>query len=356
MSFLNKNSINHLYYNINVVNKQDEPIELNYTDIRSQNLLDNVDNYNVSILRFQVDLSEIPIMLFPTTQFETFQQPPYNTIDNGFYKITIQNGNTGEFTTANVEYIANGNQSPGVYNYVDFCQMLNKGIKDAYVGTGIATTDKPYFFYDKSASSINLAMPSTFTEDGITNLIYVNKNLYNDLCRDYPGTKTTFGDPRYFRMESARNGNNKFSGEIVKYASSGQHTAEWTNGILLKTYFPNLGKLSAVRSIVFTTSQIPIVSEYVSDNLDLNNDTSYSFTKVMKDFEISLDGADGVLTRGIQNFVIGSEFQLTQMKSGGEGLKNIDLQAFWRDAHGRLFPLLIPTGSTFTMKMLFVRK
>jgi hypothetical protein len=69
-----------------------------------------------------------------------------------------------------------------------------------------------------------------------------------------------------------------------------------------------------------------------------------------------LQDSAAIYTRGLQNFSIASEFQMIEMKSGGEPLKNIDIIGFWRDRHGQLHELFIPEGSTFTMKFLFRHK
>lgn len=356
MSFLNKNQTKELYYNINVVNKQSDPVALNYSDIRNNNLLDNVDNYELSILRFQVDLSEVPLMLFPTTEYETFQNASYDTVDNSFYSITLEKNGPTVFDQQFVNYISYGRKTPEIYNFEDFCDMLNVAIKASFSALALVGGDVPIFLYDKSSSSIKLALPLNFLSHTATDYgFYINKNLYDDFGRDFPGTITNLSNGRYYKINNNWK-DNQYKVAVDYRVNGALITPAWgfTGGIV-ETYYPNLGNLVACKSIVFTTSQIPVLSEYISDNLDLSNDTSFSFSKIMKDFELSLEGADAILSRGVQNFVISSQFQMSQLKSGGESLNNIDLQAFWRDAHGRLHPLLLPSGSSFSMKLLFRR-
>lgn len=354
MSFLYKYQQNDLYYNINVVNKADTPMVLNYTDSRSNNLLDNVDNYDLSILSFSIDNSEIPLMIFPNDTFDNFAEGNFGTINNNYYTITIENTGTNTISQQGVQYLSKGHRSPYIYNFVDFCEMLNNAIKDGMTGAGIGGADRPFFFYDKDSASINLALPAIFNVNAI-NRMYVNDKLYFLFCRDIPGTYTDGSNGRFYRFSTSTN-NNNYTCTEVKYEVTGLHTNAWSNGLLLKPYYPNLGNLIACKSIVFKTSQIPVMNEYVTNNLDLDNNTSNSYSKIMKSFDLSLGGADAILSRGIQNFVIPSEFQMTNLRSGGEALNNIDLQTFWRDKHGRLHPLFFAPSSTFTMKMLFRHK
>lgn len=358
MSFLNNdNKSKDLYYNINVVNKDNIPKYLSYIDTRSNNLISNVDDYMLSILRFQIDLSECPLMIFPNTKFDAFQPPPYISTNNSYYTVTIENTNTNEIHQEGISYLSFGRQEPYIYNFQNFCDMINVALKTSDTQTtGEPSVHLPYFFYSEDEKQINLALSPNFNSEIAGNKkLYINKNLYDDLGKDFKGHIRDLSNGRYYEFQADKNGVNSFNSGEVRVNGSLISNA-WNVGQISKPYYPNLGHLIGCKSIVFTTSQIPIINEYISDDLDIINDTSNSFIKIMKDFELSLEGPDAIFSRGIQNFNISSEFQMSNLKSGGEGLHTIDLQAFWRDKKGRLHELYIPINSSFSMKLLFRHK
>jgi hypothetical protein len=86
--------------------------------------------------------------------------------------------------------------------------------------------------------------------------------------------------------------------------------------------------------------------------LDGGNTTSKSFRQILTDFELNLEGTNGILTRGIQNYNTSSEFRTTDL-SGQTGLKTIDLQIFYQGIRGTLSPLILKPNSYFSMKMMF---
>lgn len=357
MSFLNnKNKVSDLYYNINVVNKENRAIALRYNDSRGSILLDNVDNYNLSILRFSVNLDETPVMIFPTDVFDTFQDGPLGYPDNVAYYITIRDG-AGFYRDEPITYDARGRTSPYIYNFQHFCDMLNVAVRNACDNLGI-NLRVPYFEFNKATASIDFICPAEYDESVVGHYnVYCNTALYNLFMKDYNGeiavgTLPNIPDTRYYRINCGGTGSNAITTERVQANGMLINAGAWP-GYRMTTYYPNLGGMCACVGLVFTTAQLPILSEYTSDDLDLSNDTSNSFTKILKDFELDLQDGNSIHTRGIQNFNISSEFQMTQLKSGGESLKYIDLQAFWRDRHGRLHELLLPPGSSFSMKLLF---
>ena len=71
----------------------------------------------------------------------------------------------------------------------------------------------------------------------------------------------------------------------------------------------------------------------------------------MKNFEFSLEGTDALNTRSMQTFTV-SEYEFIDLENSRE-IKNVDIQIYYSDVHGRVFPLLVPPDSLTTVKLLF---
>ena len=68
---------------------------------------------------------------------------------------------------------------------------------------------------------------------------------------------------------------------------------------------------------------------------------------------MNLEADNATHTRGIQNYNVASEFQMSNLKSGSQQLRTIDLRGWWKDRIGQLHPLMLPIDSMFSMKILF---
>jgi hypothetical protein len=131
-----------------------------------------------------------------------------------------------------------------------------------------------------------------------------------------------------------------------------------TTAYLLKAEFSNLGQLYSIRSVVFTSANLPVRPEFIPNNVASSgqtSNTSSGFRNIITDFEIGLEGLQGQSVRTIQNYNNNGEYRLIDL-SGTTGITTIDIQAYWSDNQGRLFPLVLNKYAYFSMKMLFRKK
>lgn len=351
MYYSNNKTVDKLYYNINLVNKQDGEAPLTFEDNRNQNILENVDKYELSILRFSIDLSAVPLIKFPTRASTLFLSEDYNELDENYWSITLDDGN-GAIDQQFVKYVSYGNSAARIENFYHFVDLLNIAIKQAADALGI-NTRVPYFTYERELASISLVLPIEYKESVNNNRkFYINKNLYDSFGSDFKGYKVDQSNGRYYQILAEGTGDNVITSQLVE-ANGFAINSLASPSLIMRTFYPNLGKLIVLRQIVFTTN-MPIIAELESSNL--TDSTSFGFTQVMKDFDLSIEDKNAILTKGIQNFSISSEFQMIQLKGGSNALDSISLRAFWRDNHGYIYPLNLPRGGAFSMKLLFQRK
>ena len=71
----------------------------------------------------------------------------------------------------------------------------------------------------------------------------------------------------------------------------------------------------------------------------------------MKNFEFILEGTDALNTRSTQTFT-DSEYEFIDLETLRE-IKNIDIQIYYSDVYGSIFPLMVPPDSLTTVKLLF---
>lgn len=350
------------YYNPEVVNKTNAPIRLTYIDNRSRNLLNNSDDYYMSILRFDITLTEVPFMIWPNTEYNNFtlsgEDYNVNTVDNSYYSITIDDG-AGSFDTQFLvfESFDITRPEPYIWNPSHFCQIINKAIRTACDNLSI-NIKVPYFTYRRDEGVIDWTAPDEYRNVTVGHrTLYLNRNLYN-LFNAFPCTVQNIDEARYVRLDVFADGignNGPSIGEITQTRDTVINGATYS-GQRMKSYFPNLGNMCAIRGIVFTSNTLNVIPEYTTNNSDLQSDSSNNYIKVVKDFKLSIEERNAILTTGYQNFRTSSEFEYIELKGAREALNDIEIQAYWQDNHLRLHPLYLPPNGTFSMKIQFFKK
>jgi len=117
--------------------------------------------------------------------------------------------------------------------------------------------------------------------------------------------------------------------------------------------FKSLSQFSPVQSIFFTSYIIPAKNEY----LPFNNLNSQSVNvgsdslPIITDFEPIL-GSDMEFNRGQTQYLPTAQYRYITLESD-INLNTIDLQAYWTDPKGTVYPLLIDVGYYVSVKILF---
>ncbi|PJB54542.1 MAG: hypothetical protein CO099_01040, partial [Bdellovibrio sp. CG_4_9_14_3_um_filter_39_7] len=146
-------------------------------------------------------------------------------------------------------------------------------------------------------------------------------------------------------------GGNAGVNEIVHSRNAVINTSSGADCIIVRGYYCTIYKLHQTRNLIFTTNALPIRAEFLGNSFDFANGQSNNSDKILKNFEFSLENQDALYTRSIQNFTV-SEPEYIDLEDSKE-IKNIDLQIYYSDVHGKVHPLLVPSDSLTTVKLLF---
>lgn len=125
--------------------------------------------------------------------------------------------------------------------------------------------------------------------------------------------------------------------------------------IELKQEISTIDAWCPVSSIVFTSNQLPIiVSQFSSTNTTGNStDTTLignRFALVITDL---MTNQQGFRPNVIYNPT--AEYRRLSL-TGNMGIRNIDINVFWRSKTGQLMPFRLPSGGSASLKLLFEKK
>lgn len=370
-SEVHKEDDDHIYYNIIIPHDNtygSSPTLAIFDEQRVEALIDNPEDWYLSIIRFTVPGSQIPIMIVPIQSGSGQTDPNLTTMS---VTLTYSTFNYQQFleyvptnTTISTPAPPSSNppsyrqtQSPYYYIYVyqEFVNLINTAFNQAFTtlktaNPGITPTEAPYVIYDATTQLMSIIVPTNYV--GVID-IWMNTPLQNYLTAiekifygyDQPNGKD-------YKLNLVNNQNNAYYKQLP---NSGPPAA--ANYYEFKQEYNVLQYLNSFRNLVFTSTLMPINNEYLPslNALITPNQGSglVNFIPILTDFTPLLQYAGDA--RSILQYYAQGPYRLVNLK-GNCALRKIDLQIYWSDTYNNLHPVYISTNQQASIKILFVRR
>lgn len=132
--------------------------------------------------------------------------------------------------------------------------------------------------------------------------------------------------------------------------------------LIIEQDYVSTGTLwSPIGAIVFTTTLIPVVNEFVGvpqrfgDSNDASSSTTQNaFQPIITDIALPIGAADDY--RKFLEYVPSAEYRMISLSSSHQEIKNIDIQVFWKNRlDGTLIPVRMFNLSSISVKMSTLR-
>lgn len=324
----------HTYYNVVVNNPITNPISIpaTFTETRTSPIIDNPSLYHFDIERFSVPSTAIPLFIF----------------QDNFYYVTLKY-NTDTYTQPVVFYpvILTNPESRSVFEYQHFIYMINNALQAAYTAANTAhpgvCPSAPLMIFDAPTQLFSILADKNYDPAVVspTFEIYFNIPLFNRF-RSFFATFDSSTDPflNYHIL-------------VLNLGSNTNYTVGTTTYYQMQQEVISTGCLSDLKSIVFTSANIPIKSEYIPSTNGISTD---AFRKILIDFEPLLSGNTTSNVGSIEyQYYLQGPRRLLDMQSNTP-IRTIDVQVYWEDNNQNLTQILLPPGSCLTIKMLFSLK
>ena len=118
--------------------------------------------------------------------------------------------------------------------------------------------------------------------------------------------------------------------------------------------YTTVSSWSPVLSICICSNTIPVAPNQISSLLTIGrNQVNPSGNNAQSNQVITDYSSDTGLYRGYIYYVPSAEYRRLTLMSSSSSLTNLDLSFFFRDRLGILNPLLLPSGASATVKLLF---
>jgi len=340
-----KRDESHIYVNLNQYNTGlfDEPI--NIQKIYSEVILPNSDDYEMSVIRFDLYGINLPIInlqnyfiggIAPTTILDI--KFVYNSVE--FIRPLVW----VPFSTVPNDYLYyDYNHISTIFN--NALNLLTADVNAAFPGTiNIA----PRIEYDPLTTRYAFYAEKSVFQDNLPNpvQVWLNGTLY-DLFQNLPSlffVDSTAVSQSYTRL--------KINQVLNPYGADNSKIISGINHWMMIQNTQSLIALNSANSIVLT-SDLPIVEEYISSIGSGNDNTATIQYPIISDFV--LDSQNGYEVFNHVVYIPSAEYRMLSL-TGSRPIQSIKLKMFWTDANGKLNPLLLAPKRRVNIKIMFRKK
>jgi hypothetical protein len=333
----------HVYYNVliphnDTISVNSAPTKAVFKETRSDPIIQNPSEYYMSVVRFFVPASVIPIFIFTPNAYSVTLS--FDGVDEQVFVPYIS---SSDFTVGTTDYYS-------VYSYQNFIDMINSALSTAFTTLKTAKplappTEAPYMIYNSTTKLMSIVAQKSYdpvTAGGPTIEIFFNIPLYNFF--------SSFNT--YYFMEPTTLGKQN---QILIYDTK-NNAFDATHFIMTQEY-ETLFAWNAFKSIVLTSGSIPSRSEYVTNSTTAsgssNANTNDNFRPIISDFLFS--ASEGPEFKSGIEYLPTAEYRIIDLQ-GSKPLTDIDIQVYWQDNYQNLFPIFIPAHDAVTIKILFRKK
>lgn len=340
----------HIYYDISLNNVNNAPLIAQLFDQRAQPLLQNPNKWHMSVVRFTVPTSYVPIFVWPDNGG--------NTPNNTAYSVTITKAGV-DYTTF-LTYVSQNlpaiNTNPiylFVYSYQQFIDAINVALNTSWIASGgVAPETPPYMIYDAKSGLCSIIAKYSFANSAGTYQIYFNNSLFlyfDNLKVQRLGAGLPSGKDVLIYIQN--NGNNDFTSHPPGYVLAGA-----PDSYIMTQEYNSLFLWNSVRSLVFGTNTIPVANEALNVKNSDSLTTGSTFRKIMTDFEMNIQsGVSNNTLRSYVQYATQGEYRLIDLLSDSP-LYTFDTQIYFQTKDLSLYPLYINKDESISMKIMFRNK
>jgi len=355
----------HVYYNFNIINTSPtQSILAQKTDIRDDAIIKNPSEYYLSVIRFRVPTSEIPIFI------AEIQPPPNVNPNNTVYSVTLAYGATAIQTY--IQWIPESNLTApanfyppnsitnypyySVFSYNNFIQLVNTAFQTSFlalqkaVAPALATANAPFLLFDSYTSLFSITAQTQFYDEATASpyvQVFMNQKLFR-LFASFASIEM-FPSPAP-NGEDFRIRINSGWGTII---SNEARFNPPTGAPALRMFqdYSTVYLWSIFANLLLTTSSIPVQNEYIPEKFETS--VQSGFRPIMTDFTFNISVATDNRTYAI--YIPTSEYRLINLRNNIP-LNVLDIVIYWQDNLNNIYPLYIGINESAQIKLLFRKK
>lgn len=317
-------SSDHIYYDINITNRENVLKEARIIEDRAVAVLNNPSEYDMSVQRLLIPASAIPLMVFTNSPNPFIISMQY-----------LSNPAVSYILQYDASWDPNISPPGSITSFSQLTSIVNQGLTQLTntINTSYSTAFTPPFMWFDSYTSLFKIRFDTFVEANQLTLFF-NYALY-EIFPTFPCKLLGVFLPSALDVQLVLNTNNPISRVGISYDLVQETKA--------------LYGTSTIRRIFLKSGLLGTRPEY-----QFSNDGNDAVEQIVTDFEPNIT-SDDFRGNAVVQYVPAAEFRRIDLLSSIP-LKRIELEIFWQDKWGYVYPLLIPPNQFMSLKLLFEKK
>lgn len=398
----------HIYYDLEVANQALNdtglpPSRLSFTQVRSSSILDNPNDYFMSIVRFSLDTAGALPAMIPQIDLQQSNDPSSNFFTPDFpnktvYEVTLSytdpsgNNTTSTKPVIYIPHIKAGlsysgfsapttppltiNDATTNYYWVQdlhqFIQMVNKALADAWsvivTARGLTGDNAiaPYLVWDAELNIATLyAQVALFNQGAFWNPystpaspapanLWFNAPL-RVLFSSFEFTFQEYAPPESFLLRIYDRGDNV----VAKGSAVGGVTNPRFDAFRMVQSYSTGPIMCPIESLIFTTSLLPVLPSLLGvpalfvGNSGVSNQDNNNIINTVTDLVVNLTTGSEYLPNVIYEPT--AEYRLLDLQSNAP-LTSIQISVVWKDIFGQVHDFYIQNGCQASLKVMFRKK
>ena len=334
---------------------------INFNETRFIDIVTEPDKYELSIVRFQVTTSTLPVFIpiikpnsddsQETIYYCTLEYKGYSATANIIWKPEITNINTPSAPSSNTDGLQTKSEYYYAYSYSWLPKLVGNALQTAFddlkqavlEGEGedlLGDCQIPYFYFDTNSGSSILSVDAEFF-DSYKNEDHVKTIFNQPLNNLFSSFNSTFDGTNFEIIVDSANKN--INGE-----------SDYTN---VYQEYSTISSQNPVSSLLFTSATLPIVSENINTPITFT-DTSTSggganlssdTKRIITDLQ-----SENLIYKPALTYIPSAEYRFISMTNENP-IRDIQISCEWRSNTGSFYPLYLPPGGTCNLKLYFRR-
>lgn len=346
----NKGIATHKYYDTTIVNNELFAVPAVINDTRGQHIIETPEDWEMSVVRFDINTSLIPPSTIPMSPGAVLGVPSASLLS-----FTMVFGGV-DFQT----FLLNDTlgQIFGISKLLDEINACLLSTFTAIIGAPAETTP-PFLSYDSATQLITMYYEGAYATVGDIEL-WSNTPMREKLIAlpivEFAGFNQPNGkDFRYsFTSGARKNANLLVAGVRAEYPVG-------TNSIPDPMFYvPQeaivISSWNTARSIKLISSSLPIVAQAEPNNFNITQQGGFSTSSTQTISDFLLSNVDNPIADRLSiEYLPTAEYRMISL-GGREPIVRIQIQAFFTTLTGEILPILLPPNGIFGVKILFRKR
>lgn len=343
--------LDNTYIDITINYNDSDPItQAVYNEMRTESIIDNPSEYYLSIIRFKIPGSVIPILVMPVDPTGSNTSVYSVTLS---YNGDVQKQNLIYYSALNFATVSD-NYYYYVFEFQHLLFMINVALDTAFsnLSSPPVGSEAPYMIFDPATNLFSFIAQTANYNSGInpstTDTGYIQVYFNFKLANLFTGI------PFKVQQDAFNSG---FSSDgrdeqmiITSYGNNNDNlyrpnpTASY-DYFQIQQELPSLSNFNPFNKIVVTSNTLPVSPSY--------SQSGDSYRKVVTDFQPEITLGSDIRTQYL--YIPQSQYRLIDLLSD-RPIYNIDLTFYWEDANNTLHRIFIPWGEEINMTIGFFKK